>query len=78
MRGAVYMAPLNTAAIGSDVSNLIIQRWNTMKELLFEPYTGPINDMNGTQKFAPGVRATHDDLWNMTWFVENVQNSISE
>jgi basic membrane protein A len=78
MRGAVYMAPLNTAAIGSDVSTLIIQRWNAMKELLFEPYIGPIKDMDGNVQIAAGVRATHDDLWNMTWFIENVQNSISE
>lgn len=46
------------------------------KEILVQPFTGPIKDQDGNVKFAAGQRATHDDLWSMDWFVEGVQSKI--
>ena len=77
-RGAVCMAPLNEAAVGSATSALIKSRWSQMKEFLFEPCTGPLKDMDGNTTLQAGERITHDGLWNMLWFVENIQNRISE
>jgi len=78
MRGAIYLAPVNEAAIGSATVNLMKQRWNQMKELLYEPFTGPLKDMDGNTVLQPGQRANHDLLTSMMWFVEGVQNKISE
>jgi simple sugar transport system substrate-binding protein len=77
-RGATYLAPVNEAAIGSTTVALMKQRWNEMKELLFEPFTGPMQDMDGNTVLTAGQRANHDVLTNMMWFVQGVQNKISE
>ena len=69
--GAVYLAPLNPV-IPQDVKDLIALRWEEMKELLFEPFTGPIKDMDGKIRLKEGERATHDILWNMDWQIEGV------
>ncbi len=47
-----------------------------MKEMLFEPFTGPIKDMDGNLRLKDGERATHDILWNMDWHVEGVQTPL--
>lgn len=77
-RGAVYLAPVNTTAIPAEIVNLMKLRWEQMKELLFEPFTGPLKDMDGNMVLQAGERANHDVLTNMMWFVEGVQNKISE
>jgi basic membrane protein A len=40
--GAVYLAPLNTSAIPAKAVDEIKRLYEDMKELLFEPFTGPI------------------------------------
>ena len=49
-----------------------------MKEptVVFDPFTGPIKDQSGVVKIPAGVRADHDTLWNMNWFVENVATPL--
>jgi basic membrane protein A len=74
----VYLAPVNTTAIPAEIVNLMKLRWEQMKELLFEPFTGPLKDMDGNMVLQAGERANHDVLTNMMWFVEGVQNKISE
>lgn len=73
--GAVYLAPLNPV-IPENVRALIALRWQQMKEMLFEPFTGPIKDMDGNIRLKDGERATHDILWNMDWHVEGVQTPL--
>ena len=73
--GAVYLAPLNPV-VPSEVKSLIALRWEQMKELLFEPFTGPIKDMDGRVRIKEGERATHDVLWNMDWHVEGVETPL--
>ncbi len=60
--------------------DLVMKRLAQMKEetVLFDPFTGPIKDQNGKVKIPAGQRASHDELWNMMWFVENVVGTIPQ
>ncbi len=73
--GVVYLAPLNPA-IPSDIVAVIKERYEAMKELLFEPFTGPIYDNHGVLRLKDGERADHDILWSMDWFVEGIESEI--
>ncbi len=60
------------------VYDLIMKRLEQMKEptILFDPFTGPIYDQKGTMRLKPGERASHDLLWSIDWFVDNVVGEI--
>jgi len=79
--GTVYLAPLNPA-IPSEWQILIKQRYEEMKELLFEPFSvegnlgEPIRDQNGEVRIKAGERADHDMLWNMDWLVEYIEEPL--
>jgi simple sugar transport system substrate-binding protein len=79
--GIVYLAPLNPA-IPSDWQTLIKQRYEEMKELLFEPFSvegnlgEPIRDQNSGVRIKAGERADHDMLWNMDWLVEYIEEPL--
>jgi hypothetical protein len=59
------------------VYNLVFTRLKQMSEenVPFDPFTGPIKAQNGTVMIPEGVRADHDTLWNIKWFVDNVVGS---
>lgn len=40
--------------------------------VLFDPFTGPIKDQEGKVRIGTGRRVSHDELWLMDWFVENI------
>lgn len=71
----VHLAPLNPA-IPDQYRALIVRRYEEMKEMLFEPFTGPIKDQDGNVKLQAGQRATHDDLWGMDWLVEGITTKM--
>jgi simple sugar transport system substrate-binding protein len=79
--GVVYLAPLNPA-IPSEWQILIKQKYEEMKELLFEPFSvegnlgEPIRDQNGEVRIKAGERADHDMLWNMDWLVEYIEEPL--
>ena len=79
--GVVYLAPLNPA-IPSEWQILIKQKYEEMKELLFEPFSvegnlgEPIRDQNYEVRIKAGERADHDMLWNMYWFVEYIEEPL--
>ncbi|HDD42362.1 MAG: BMP family ABC transporter substrate-binding protein [Thaumarchaeota archaeon] len=79
--GAVYLAPLNPA-IPSEWQQLIKQRYEEMKELLFEPFSvegnlgEPIRDQSGEVRISGSERADHDMLWSMDWLVEYVEEPL--
>jgi len=79
--GVVYLAPLNPA-IPSDVQLEIKQRYEEMKELLFEPFSPegnlgePIRDQDGNVRIGPGQRADRAMLWNMDWHVEYIETPL--
>ncbi|MFQ6014543.1 MAG: BMP family ABC transporter substrate-binding protein [Anaerolineae bacterium] len=56
------------------VYDLVMTRLNQMSEetVLFDPFTGPIKDQEGTVRIEAGRRGTHDELWLMDWFVDNI------
>jgi simple sugar transport system substrate-binding protein len=56
------------------VYDLIMKRLSQMKANpeKFDPFTGPIKDQTGKVRIEAGRRATHDELWNIDWFVPNV------
>jgi len=41
-----------------------------------EPFTGPLNDQDGTERVPAGTRMTEEDMWNMSWFVEGVIGTV--
>lgn len=60
------------------VYDLVFKRLQQMSEptVVFDPFTGPIRDQNGNLRIPSGARATHDMLWEMDWFVDNVATPI--
>lgn len=60
------------------VYDLVFKRIEQMKDpaMLFDPFTGPIRDQNGTEKLKPGQRATYFELTTIDWFVEGVKGTI--
>jgi len=72
--GAVFLAPLNTEAIPAKALNAIKSLYEDMKELLFDPFTGPvkgytIDPATGRKigdvetKIPSGVRWGRNELW---------------
>jgi len=60
------------------VYDLVMKRLAQMSEetVLFDPFTGPIKDQEGKVRIEAGRRGTHDELWLMDWFVDNVVGEI--
>ena len=81
--GSVYLAPLNTNAIPARMLELIKRRYEEMKELLFEPFTGPMRgyeiDAQGRPQEEPrtkipeGQRLGRNALWSMSWLHEKAE-----
>jgi simple sugar transport system substrate-binding protein len=86
--GGDFGVPVNSKFIGDlrakfvndpllgriSVYDLVMKRLEQMKEetVLFDPFTGPIRNQDGKVRIEAGRRASHDDLWTIDWFVENV------
>ena len=60
------------------IYDLVMKRLEQMSEptVIFDPFTGPIYDQDGNLRIPPGQRASHDELWTINWFVDNVVGSI--
>jgi len=60
------------------VYDLVMKRLEQMSEetVLFDPFTGPIKDQAGTVRIEAGRRGSHDELWLIDWFVDNVVGEI--
>jgi len=60
------------------VYDLVMARLEQMSEetVLFDPFTGPIKDQEGKVRIEAGRRGTHDELWTIDWFVDNVVGEI--
>jgi basic membrane protein A len=54
------------------VYDLVMARSGQMMDpaMLFDPFTGPISDQDGTQRLAAGQRATIGELLSIDWFVD--------
>ncbi|MCX8196124.1 MAG: BMP family ABC transporter substrate-binding protein [Acidilobaceae archaeon] len=79
--GAAYLAPISDQ-IPAKARAEIVRLYELMKELLFEPFVGPIRgykiDGEGRPqesvrlKVDSGVRLGRDELWYMDWFHEKI------
>ncbi len=80
--GAAYLAPLNTEVIPAKAVAEIKRLYEDMKEMAFEPFTGPIRgykiDFDGRPQEEPklkveaGIRLGRNELWYMDWFYEKI------
>lgn len=71
---------LNDPLLGNiSVYDLVFARIEQMKDpaVLFDPFTGPINDQSGALKIRPGQRLTVFELNTIDWFVEGVIGSAN-
>jgi basic membrane protein A and related proteins len=61
------------------VYDLVFARIGQMKDsaVLFDPFSGPINDQGGAVKIQPGQRLTVFELNTIDWFVEGVIGSAN-
>jgi len=80
--GAVYMAPVKEEVVPPSALAAAKALYEDMKELIFEPFSGydpvkneprEIYDNNGVKRIEKGQRLSHDDLWEMNWFLDNVE-----
>jgi simple sugar transport system substrate-binding protein len=60
------------------VYDLVMKRLEQMSEVtvLFDPFIGPIKDQEGNLRIEAGRRASHEELWTMDWFVDNIIGKI--
>jgi len=75
--GIVNVAPLTKNApdgAQAKIDSII----PTFKDKSFEPFTGPLNDNTGTQRVAPGVKMTDDELLSFDWLIEGVIGNLND
>lgn len=81
-----FEAPLKAAMIKTadlgDVScyDLVMKRREQMKQspAAFEPFTGPIKDQSGKERYGAGAKAAIGELLSIDYFVENVVGKLPE
>lgn len=73
--GALKAVKVTDPILGEmSVYDLVFKRIEQMRDpaVLFDPFTGPINDQQGTQRVKPGQRLSYPELTTINWFVEGV------
>jgi basic membrane protein A len=62
------------------IYDLVMARLEQMVEetVLFDPFTGPIYDNDGTLRIEEGRRGTHDELWAIDWYVDNILGEVPQ
>ncbi len=58
--------------VPEEVLEYVLKRRREILDGSWDPFTGPIRDTEGRVRIPAGMRASHDELWNMKWFVEGV------
>ncbi len=80
--GCVYMARVKEEVVPENVLAFAKTLYEQMKELLFDPFSGfdpvkkeprDIYDNEGHKVIEKGARLSHDDLWNIQWFLDNIE-----
>ncbi len=70
---------IKTADLGEmNAYDLVLKRLDQMKQtpVGFDPYTGPIVDQAGKERYAAGAKATLAELISIDWFVANITGKI--
>ncbi len=76
----IFVEPLKNVSVTDpilgemSVHDLVFTRVEQMKDpaVLFDPFTGPINDQDGELRIEPGQRLTVLELTTIDWFVDGV------
>jgi simple sugar transport system substrate-binding protein len=76
----IFVEPLKNVSVTDpllgeiSVHDLVFTRIEQMKDpaVLFDPFTGPINDQDGELRIEPGQRLTVFELTTIDWFVDGV------
>ncbi len=71
--GEVAMSAYNEAM----PANVVDAAENVRKGIIdgsLHPFTGPIKDQAGAERYADGAKATDEELLKMDWYVEGVQS----
>lgn len=72
---ALKAASINDPILGEmSIYDLVFKRIEQMKDpaVLFDPFTGPINDQSGALKVKDGQRLNYFEVVTIDWFVEGV------
>lgn len=72
--GMVTLASFGES-VDADTQAAIVAKGEEIKAGTFAPFTGPINDQDGKEVIADGVKAPIGDLLSMSYFVEGVVGS---
>ncbi|MFH1027129.1 MAG: BMP family ABC transporter substrate-binding protein, partial [Pseudomonadota bacterium] len=75
---ALKAAKITDPLLGEiSINDLVSKRIEQMKDpaVLFEPFSGPINDQSGALKVQAGKRLSYFELNTIDWFVEGVIGS---
>ena len=62
-------------SVDAETRSLIEEKKAAIIDGSFAPFTGPINDQDGNEKYAEGAKATLGELLGMNYFVEGVIGS---
>ena len=77
--GDLKAVTVTDALLGEmSVYDLVFKRIEQMTDpaMLFDPFTGPIKDQDGTLRLEAGQRATYGELLTIDWFVEGNVGTI--
>ena len=74
--GMVTLASLGSS-VDADTAALIEEKKQAIIDGTFAPFSGPLNNQDGSQVLAEGETATLDQLLGMDFFVEGVIGSAT-
>jgi len=61
-----------------DVAKAAEEMEHKISEGTFHPFTGPIYDQEGTERYAAGVVAPDADLLGMNWYVKGIDDKVPQ
>lgn len=71
--GGPAAEPGGAAGAGAEEAGRLIE---SIRSGAFHPFTGPIRDQSGKERFAAGVSATNADLASMNYYVEGIKADL--
>jgi basic membrane protein A and related proteins len=76
LEGTVQMADYTNLSEEDAEAARVLEAKITSGE--FHPFTGPISDQSGAERYADGVVAPDGDLLGMTWYVQGIDDQLPQ
>lgn len=73
---STVVLPLNQEVLPAPVREEAGRLIESIRSGAFHPFTGPIRDQSGKERFAAGVSATNADLASMNYYVEGIKADL--